>query len=138
MDSSQPAGTAPALHSPTPFHEALKGAVRWWETRRILYNLAMTALACLVVVRTWPHFRPAIRWSSVPPLVVLALIANVLYCAAYVPELMMIDADWRERWRKWRWALFTLGTMLALFIELYWILDEIYPDVPFSGFDLAP
>ena len=133
MNPSPPAESAPALSTPTPLQEALRDAVRWWETRRLLYNLAMAALACVVIVRTWPHFRPAFEWSSVPPLVVLAAIANALYCAAYVPELMMIGADWRESWRKWRWALFALGTMLALFIELYWILDEIYPAVPFSG-----
>jgi hypothetical protein len=118
--------------------EVVRDAIRYWERQRVFYNLAMAALACLVVARTWPHFQPALRWSSVPPLVVLALIANVLYCAAYVPDLAVTEPGARETWRRWRWVLFAAGTLLALFIELYWILDEIYPEVPFKGFGLAP
>jgi hypothetical protein len=108
---------------------ALKDALQYWEPRRIGYNLALTALAAAVVVRTWPHFRPAFVPQSLAPLLGLAAIANACYCAAYLVEFAVNDSD---SWRRWRWTLWLAGTLLALFIELYWIMDEIYPYVPYG------
>jgi len=62
--------------------------------------------------------------------VVLAALANLCYCAVYLVELPLQAS---AAWRKWRWSVWVGGTLLALFIECYWILDEIYPDVPFHG-----
>ena len=108
----------------------LKNAVRYWEPRRIAYNLALTALAGAVVLRTWPHFRPAFTLGSIPPLAVLAALANVCYCAVYVFEFVAHQSD-SSGSRHWRWAVWLVGTLLALLFEYYWIVDEIYPDVPF-------
>jgi hypothetical protein len=63
--------------------------------------------------------------------VVLAGLANICYCAVYAVEAVAHDSAFREAWRRWRWSFWAAGTVLALFIELYWILDEIYPAVPF-------
>jgi hypothetical protein len=111
----------------------LGDAVRWWELARIPYNLALGALALGIVVRTWPHFAPAVGWRSVPPLAVLALLANLCYCAAYVLERVAQLSGLREAWTGRRWIAWLAGTALALFVEGYWILDEIYPAVPFRG-----
>ena len=101
--------------------------------RRVWYNLALTALAILWIVRTWPHFRPAFIPQSIPPLVVLAALANVCYCAVYFIELLVTpggDAPSApETWRRRRWVLWLAGTLFALAIEYYWIGDEIYPSV---------
>jgi len=78
------------------------------------------------VIKTWPHFRPAFEPQSVPPLVVLAVLANLCYCAVYLVELPLQTS---AAWRRWRWSVWVGGTLLALFIECYWILDEIYPAV---------
>jgi cytochrome bd-type quinol oxidase subunit 2 len=103
-------------------------ALRYWETRRVAYNLALVLLAAAWVVMTWPHFKPAFRWDVVPKLVALAAIANVCYCAAYlvdVPAQHSAGATWRRR----RWILWASGTLFALLIACYWIADEIYPFV---------
>jgi len=99
-------------------------ALRFWEPRRILYNLALTAVAAFCVVSTWPHFRPAFTL-----LAVLALLANVCYSAAYLVDLPMQASDLREAWKRRRWILLLGGTLFAMFIEFYWIGDEIYPYV---------
>jgi len=106
-------------------------AVRYWELRRIPYNLALVLVAVVIVLRTWPHFEPAIAPGSILPLAVLALLANVCYCAAYGVELAMRSVGAAPR--HWRTAVWIAGTLLAMLIECYWILDEIYPDVPFHG-----
>lgn len=39
-------------------------AIRYWETRRITYNLAPAAVVIAWLVSTWPHFREALTLSS--------------------------------------------------------------------------
>lgn len=114
-------------------HPPLRDAVAHWELRRIPYNLALAGLAAFWVVRTWPHFRPAFTPVSTPPLLVLAALANALYCAAYFVEAVAREAFAPESWRRWRWTVWVAGTLLALLLEYYWIGDEIYPYVPFTG-----
>ncbi len=131
MAKSPSGGSAPVLLSSTPLRAILKDALRYWEPRRVGYNLALIALASAVVLRTWPHFRPAFTPQSIPPLAILAALANGCYCAAYVVEVLVHHSAFRETWRHRRWSLWLAGTLLALFIEYYWIADEIYPYVPY-------
>ncbi len=68
---------------------SLAEAARFWEPRRVIYNLILTAVAVFWVVKTWPHFRPAMRLDALLKLTVLALLANLCYCAAYVVDIAM-------------------------------------------------
>jgi hypothetical protein len=40
--------------------ESLREAIRYWEPRRIWFNLALSALAAAWVAATWPHFQHAL------------------------------------------------------------------------------
>src|SRR5712692_788196 len=62
-----------------PLRELLVDAVRYWEPRRIPYNLTLIAIVFIWVIATWPHFRPALTLTSLGIFTVLGLIANVLY-----------------------------------------------------------
>jgi hypothetical protein len=121
---SQSSGKSPYR----PLRESLAGAMRFWEPRRLVYNLVLTAVAVFWLVSSWPHFRPALTLSSLPPLAVLALLANVCYCAAYLVDLPMQQLAVSAFWGRWRWGLWLLGMLLAIVVENYWIADEIYPD----------
>ncbi|HXM37982.1 MAG TPA: hypothetical protein VN908_04895 [Gemmatimonadales bacterium] len=110
----------------------IRDALRYWETRRIAYNLALTLLAAAWVVLTWPHFQPAFRLDVVPKLVALAAIANLCYCAAYLIDVPVQHSGAAARWRRRRWILWTIGTLFALLLACYWIADEIYPFVDAS------
>jgi hypothetical protein len=121
---SQPL-TPPCL----PFRETLLTAARYWEPRRVLYNLILTAIVALWVVASWPHFRPALTWSSLAPMAVLALLANACYTAVYLVDLPLQLSPFRACWRSRRLALWLAGTLLAILLENYWIADEIYPFV---------
>lgn len=120
LSSPQPAG------SPTIFGDA----IAYWERRRIIYNLLLAAVVVTWIAATWPHFLPAFTWSSLLALVVLALLANLCYCAAYVADLPMQYSSFRQIWRRWRWTLFLVGTLFAILFANYWIADEIYSFVP--------
>jgi len=120
----------PAIETAT-HPEGFGAAVRHWELRRILYNVVLSAVAIGWVVATWPHFLPAFTMSSVLPIGVLALLANLCYCAAYPAEMLVqLCASSGARGR-WRLAIWITGTLLAVVLEYYWIGDEIYPYVPF-------
>lgn len=120
LPSPQPSG------SPT----ILADAIGYWERRRIIYNLLLAAVVVAWIAATWPHFLPAFTWSNLFALVVLALFANVCYCAAYVADLPMQYSSFRQIWRRWRWTLFLVGTLFAILFANYWIADEIYSFVP--------
>ncbi len=104
-------------------------ALRYWEPRRLWYNLALTGLAAAWVFLTWPHFRHALTLQHVLQLLVLAALANLCYTAAYVVDIPMLQSPFGSKWRQWRWGLWLIGTLLALLIAQYWIGDEIYPFV---------
>jgi len=47
--------------------DALDHAIRYWEPRRLAYNLALAVLASAWVLVTWPHFRAALTFESLSP-----------------------------------------------------------------------
>jgi hypothetical protein len=121
----------PAQHFPLPeFRGILSDAIGYWERRRIIYNLLLTAVVVAWIALTWPHFRPAFQWDAFVALLVLAVLANLCYCVAYAADLPMQYSSFRELWRRWRWALWLGGTLFAILLANYWIADEIYDFVP--------
>jgi len=104
-------------------------AARFWELRRIFYNLVLFVVTVTWVVTTWPHFCPAFTLEIIPPLTVLALLANVCYSAVYLVELPLVRSTLQASWLRWRWALWVAGTLFAVVLENYWIADEIFPFV---------
>lgn len=109
--------------------KGLIDAARFWEPRRLLYNLLLFGVVVTWVVRSWPHFRPAMTWESLGIMTVLALLANVCYCAAYLAEILIQNAAASTTWNRQRWAIWVVGTLFAIVFENYWIADEIYPFV---------
>jgi hypothetical protein len=122
---SQTIGDSRLPPSRAPFADA----IRFWELRRIPYNLLLTAVVVGWIVKTWPHFRPVMRLHSLLLLSILALLANLCYCAAYLVDVPMQFSPVAALWRQRRWAVWLVGTLFALLFEYYWIADEIYPSV---------
>ena len=117
-------------NSPTGwFRESLTDAIRFWEPRRLAYNLVLTMAVVVWFAATWPHFRVAMTLSSFLLFSVLALIANACYCAAYFVDIPLQRSSLRLVWRRRRWGLWLAGTLFALVLANYWIADEIYPFV---------
>jgi hypothetical protein len=120
----------PSLPQPplAPFRALLADAIRFWEFRRIFYNLVLSIVAVAWLVMTWPHFRPALTLPSLFLFFILALLANACYCAAYLVDIPLQHSPLAAVWRRRRWLLFLAGTLFAILLENYWIADEIYPD----------
>ncbi|MGB8475307.1 MAG: hypothetical protein WCE61_14585 [Candidatus Acidiferrum sp.] len=111
------------------FRNLFADSLRFWEPRRLFYNLALATVVLLWVVASWPHFRPAFTLLSLLQLAVFALLANVCYCAAYLIDFPMQLSPFSDSWQRRRWALWVVGTLFAILLANYWIADEIYPFV---------
>jgi hypothetical protein len=130
MDAIHPAPSPSLTNSPTgPLRPLFLDAIRFWEFRRLFYNLVLAAASIAWLVATWPHFRPALTFYSLLQFTVLALIANACYCAAYLVDIPMQLSALSVNWKRHRWILWLVGTLFALLLTNYWIADEIYPFV---------
>lgn len=122
---SQSLGKSPA----GGMREWLSEAARFWEPRRLVYNLVLAAFVIGWILRTWPHFRPAMTMEDSGRLMILALLANVCYCAAYVVDILIQQSAAESSRRLQRSGLWVAGMVLAALFENYWIADEIFPFV---------
>jgi hypothetical protein len=107
----------------------LIAARRFWELRRIIYNLVLGAVAFFWVIFSWPHFRPALNLTFLLLFFVLAALANICYSAVYLVELTIRASASRVNLNRQRWLLWSMGMIFAVVLENYWIVDEIYPFV---------
>ena len=109
--------------------ESINDAAGYWEPRRIGYNGALALLLIGWIVLTWPHFEPSMTFESAGKLLILGILANICYSAAYVVDVPLSRSDFKVRWERWRVLLWVAGTLFAVVIAHYWIGDEIYPYV---------
>ena len=93
-------------------------SLRYWEPRRI----ALNAVLGLVVVGSFFYYQPspaALGWQPLIGLLFAAVLANVVYCAAYAADLLIQLSDYQTVWRRYRWLLWAAGTTLAVGIFLF-------------------
>jgi hypothetical protein len=120
---------SPAIsHEPQSFTVSLANAARFWEPRRIYYNLLLLAVTAFWFIESWPQFRGALQLTPLLLFGVLALFANICYSAAYIPDLLAQRYASALVSTGKRWVLWILGTLFAMLLASYWINDEIYPD----------
>jgi hypothetical protein len=130
METSLPARSPNHDESPSgASRELIADAIRFWEVRRLIYNFVLLAVVVAWVAGSWPHFRPMFTPHSLLLLAILALIANLCYCAAYLVEFPMQCSALGAVWKRRRWGLWLAGTLFAIVLANYWIVDEIYPFV---------
>ena len=60
-------------------------------------------------------------------LFVLAVLANVAYCAAYLGDVFVQISGFREGWLRWRWLLFVVGTAFAAAITRFFSIGFFGP-----------
>jgi hypothetical protein len=93
--------------------EIINDSIRYWEPRRIIYNGALGLVVAGSCFLHLPEAGGGLTWQTALGLLIAAVLANVLYCTAYIADIFFQLSDFRPAWRRSRWALFATGTALA-------------------------
>jgi hypothetical protein len=93
--------------------EMLTDAIRYWEIRRIAYNVILAVVVILVFMAHWPESRSSLSTNLIQGLFILAVLANVAYCAAYVVDVVAQYSAFQATWKRYRWLLFVVGVVFA-------------------------
>ena len=88
-------------------------ALRYWEPRRLLYNAALAAVVVAHVFLAWPGSREKLSVDVLLGMFILAVLANVAYCAVYVADLFVQFAGLDAAWRPGRVIVLIVGTAFA-------------------------
>ena len=105
------------------WREFLSDAIRYWEPRRILYNLLLAVIVSFHFVQGLPFSRSTLHFNSLLLLFLLAVLANVAYCAAYVPDVFAQMSGLRASWLRYRWVLFVIGLAFAAVLTQFFSLS---------------
>jgi len=104
------------------FRELTAEAIKYWEPRRLVYNLVLAAVVVSYFALAWPKSEAFLSVNFALVLFLLAVIANVCYCAAYVVDMFVQLSSVRALWLRKRWLLFLLGMMFAAVITRFFAL----------------
>jgi len=94
----------------------IRSAVRFWEFARIPYNLVLLTIVVIALFASLGTFEWASMLGWIPGLLVLAVIANVVFCAAYPLDLIVQATPLSAHLTPIRWTLFALGTLQAVML----------------------
>jgi len=97
-------------------------ALRYWEPRRILYNMLLGAIVAGYFFAALPRSRTLVTLDGVLWMIFLAVLANVCYCAAYVVDVFVQLSPLREGWLRIRWVLFVVGLIFAGIISRFFAI----------------
>jgi hypothetical protein len=107
---------------PRTFKENLTDAIRYWEPLRLVYDGVLAIIVLIYFARGYPASKIDLTFDGIIFIFMLAVLANVAYCAVYVVDIFAQATDFRETWQKYRWALFVIGTLFAAAITRFWAM----------------
>jgi hypothetical protein len=101
---------------PVDLRENASNAIRFWERWRILYNLVLTVVVIVHFIAAYPASKQVLSINFCLALFLLAVVANILYCTAYLPDIFVQASGFHELWQNFRWLLLVVGTTCAAII----------------------
>jgi hypothetical protein len=100
----------------------LTDAISFWEIRRIIYNAVLAAIVIGYFVASLPGSLQLITPDVIFALFILAVLANIAYCAAYLVDLVAQMSGFRDLWLRLRWILFLIGLAFASILTRWFII----------------
>jgi len=100
----------------TELRDIATDAISYWEPRRIIYNLILGLIVMGYFVAGLPYSRDNVSFDSILGFFVLAVLANIAYCAAYPVDVFAQLSGFRDLWRRFRWILLFVGIAFAAII----------------------
>jgi len=108
--------------------EYFTDAIRFWEPRRVVYNLVLAAIVIAYFAIGYPGSKSVITLDFALGLFILAVIANIAYCAAYLADVFVQASGFRQIWQRSRWILFAVGTTFAAVITRFVAMGMFNPN----------
>jgi len=102
-------------------------AIKFWESWRLVYNLTLAAIVVIYFAIGYPLSKAIISVDFCLGLFLLAVIANIAYCAAYIVDIFAQASGFREVWRRYRKLLFVIGTLFAAIITRFVAMGMFHP-----------
>ena len=116
---------APPVHA--PLRDIATDAIGYWEPRRLVYNGALAAVFIGYFCTGLPDSRTVLTPNGILSVLVLAVLANLCYCAAYVADLFAQFSGFREVWLRRRWLLLAIGIVFAAVLTRFFALGLFTP-----------
>jgi hypothetical protein len=101
--------------------------MRFWEPRRLVYNVLLGVIVLFYFFRAYPASKTILTLDSILGLFLLAVLANVAYCAAYLADLFAQWSSYRDHWRQYRWILFAVGMLFASILTRFIAMGVFSP-----------
>lgn len=95
------------------FRDMSTTAIRFWERGRIIYNTALLAVVTSVYAWHLPGSKAELSLDLLQALFVLAVLSNILFCAAYPVDIVIQASGLRAFRSRARWVLLIVGTLFA-------------------------
>ncbi|HAW52382.1 MAG TPA: hypothetical protein DCX54_08675 [Flavobacteriales bacterium] len=102
----------------TEIKEVFTDAIRYWEKGRVIYNLTLLSIVIFKFAVNF-HKTSFKIVDTLIPLFFYWVIANVLYCSAYVVDIFIQFSHFREIWKRSRVIIFVIGTLFASILAWY-------------------
>ena len=99
--------------------DSLTNAIQFWEPRRLIYNAVLALVVIVYFAVGYPASKAVLSLDFALGLFLLAVIANVAYCAAYLADIFVQISGFNEAWKRSRWVLFVIGTTFAAIITRF-------------------
>jgi hypothetical protein len=99
--------------------------LRYWEPRRAIYNLVLGGVVLVHFALAWPASQDKLSVDLVLGLFLLAVVANVCYCAVYLADTFVQFSGLESALRRGRTALLVVGTSFAATIA-HFVARGIY------------
>jgi hypothetical protein len=100
--------------------ESLTDAIRYWEPLRLAYNATLAAIMLIYFWIGYPASKAVLSVDAILLIFLLAVLANVAYCAVYLVDIFAQWSGFRETWRRNRWVLFVIGLLFAGILTRFW------------------
>jgi hypothetical protein len=78
--------------------------------------------------RSYPTSETVLSVDFALGVFLLAVVANIAYCAAYLADIFVQVSGFREIWQRSRWVLFVIGTLFAAIVTRFAAMGMFHPN----------
>ena len=99
----------------------LAEGIRFWEPMRLIYNLVLVVVVVGDFFAAGPGAKDKLSFNLLLALIFFAVLANICYCVAYIPDFFVQFSGLRTAWRYGRIVLLVIGIIFAAIITHFFV-----------------